>query len=67
MIMHSIVHEPVKINGKWEIVDHEETKEYSDDQVRHCNICTVCGMTCYPECTKTCRHGGLMEETASAN
>ena len=36
----------------------EATKRYetySDDQVREDDVCTMCGMPNYPECTKTCQ------------
>lgn len=29
-------------------------REFTDDQVREYDLCTICGFTAYPECTKTC-------------
>ncbi|MCM1525249.1 MAG: hypothetical protein NC120_12420 [Ruminococcus sp.] len=59
--IHHKVCKPVKINGKWDLEDYEYDEEIPDEQVRHCNVCTVCGMSSYPECTKTCIHGGLID------
>lgn len=51
---------PVKErDGTWTTIIKEYEKAYSDDQIRHCDLCTMCGYPDYPECTKTCNNGVL--------
>ncbi len=55
--MYTVHHQgckPVKINGKWELEDFEYDEEFTDDQVRDCDMCTCCGFTAYPECKEWC-------------
>ena len=40
---------------KGKVVRTKYTKSFSDDQVRHCDWCTMCGWSTYPECIKQCR------------
>ena len=39
---------------KGEIVETQYTETYPDEKVRHCDACTVCGWSEYPECLKEC-------------
>ena len=39
---------------KGKVKRKKRVETYSDNQVRHCDWCTVCGMSGYPECMKEC-------------
>lgn len=39
---------------KGEIKETTYTETYPDEKVRHCDACTVCGWSEYPECLKSC-------------
>lgn len=54
---------PVKQkDGTWTTIIKEYEETYSDDKIRHCDLCTACGYPGYPECTKTCNNGALVPD-----
>ena len=52
--MKQIEFEGVEI-VKGQIKRSKRVETYSDDQVRHCDWCTVCGMPSYPNCMEECK------------
>ena len=35
----------------------KEVKHFTESEVRHKDICTLCGFSTYPECRKWCDNG----------
>ncbi|MDR1753994.1 MAG: hypothetical protein LBR74_03695 [Eubacterium sp.] len=51
--------EPVKKNGKWELIEYEKEEEFPNSEGRHSDLCVVCGFPTYPECREWCRNEKL--------
>lgn len=51
-----LVTEPIqRPDGSWTTRQYKEVKQYAER--RHCDFCTSCGSSRYPDCTKTCKTG----------
>lgn len=43
-----------KKDGTWDTRRYSYDKSFTDEQVRHCDLCTMCGFPTYPECRDWC-------------
>ena len=63
MIIKSRVAEPyLNKDGTWDVRTYEMEEEYPESAARHCELCTFCGFTAYPECRKWCPNEKLAAE-----
>lgn len=45
----------------------KRTEDYSDNQVRHSDLCTICGFPSYPECRNWCQNEQWEREKQTEN